>query len=83
MDGGKEARVQVFYVLAILGCGDDNVTCQQARIEAAHYTSVAQCQAAIPAALLRNTDIDYPVIGASCQRRGQMMAQSPPARAKS
>lgn len=74
MSGATEARVQIIYVLAILGCGDDNQACQQARVETARYTSAAQCQAAIPAALLRNTDLDYPVIGAACQREGQMMA---------
>lgn len=59
---------QVLYVLAIMGCGDDSALCQQARVEPARYTSIQACQEAMPAALQRNTDIDYPVISAACQR---------------
>ena len=75
--------MEIFYVLAILGCGEDNQVCQQSRVEAAHYATAAACQAAIPAALLRNTDLDYPVIGAACQRQGQIVAQNRTVRAKS
>ena len=61
---------QVLYVLAILGCGDDGTACQQARVEPARYTSYAACQEAMTDALLRNTDLSYPVISAACQRQG-------------
>lgn len=64
----------VFFVMAILGCGDDGAACSQQRIEPAHYTTAAQCQAAMPAALRRNTDIDYPVVSAACQQRGDRYA---------
>jgi hypothetical protein len=64
----------VFYVMAILGCGDAGAQCQQARVEQARYSSIGQCQEAMPAALQRNSDIDYPVVAASCQRRGNLMA---------
>jgi hypothetical protein len=59
---------QVLYVLAIMGCGDDSMQCQQARLEPVRYTSIHACQAAMPAALQRNTDVDFPVISAACQR---------------
>ena len=49
----------VFYVIAIMGCGDGQTQCAQQRIETARYASAAQCQAAMPAALMRNTDIDF------------------------
>jgi hypothetical protein len=70
---------QVLYVLAIMGCGDDTMACQQARVEPARYTSIQACQEAMPAALARNTDIDYPVISAACQRQTAQMvdARSP------
>jgi len=73
---------QVLYVLAIMGCGDDSMQCQQARLEPVRYTSIQACQAAMPAALQRNTDIDFPVISGSCQRQGERMvdAQQPKAR---
>ena len=37
----------VFYVMAILGCGDFQDQCQQARVEPVRYQSAAQCQAAM------------------------------------
>ena len=64
----------VFYVIAIMGCGDGQMQCAQARIEPARYTSAAQCRAAMPAALLRNTDIDFPTLTAACRQVGQSMA---------
>jgi hypothetical protein len=67
---------QILYVLAIMGCGDDSGACRQARVEPANYTSIQACQEAMPAALQRNTDIDYPVISAACQRRTPQMAEA-------
>jgi hypothetical protein len=64
-----------FFVMAILGCGDASAGCATARVEPAHYATVQQCQAAMPAALARNTDVDYPVVSAACQRNGVQMVQ--------
>jgi hypothetical protein len=60
----------VFFVMAILGCGDAGTACSQQRVEPVRFESVSACQAAIPDALRRNTDISYPVIAASCQQQG-------------
>jgi hypothetical protein len=57
----------VYFVMALLGCADDGSDCRQARVEPARYTSAEACKAQIPAALWRNTDIDFPLIGAECQ----------------
>ena len=73
---------QVLYVLAIMGCGDDSLQCQQARLEPVRYTSIQACQAAMPAALQRNSDIDYPVISAACQRQTEQMVDARPAKAR-
>ncbi|MDP5279967.1 hypothetical protein Q9Q95_13615 [Sphingomonas sp. DG1-23] len=67
---------QVLYVLAIMGCGDDSTQCQQARVEPARYTSIEACQQAMPAALQRNTDVDFPVISVACQRRSARTADA-------
>ncbi len=67
---------QVLYVLAIMGCGDDSMQCQQARVEPVRYTSVRACQEAMPAALQRNIDIDFPVISAACQRQTGQVADA-------
>jgi hypothetical protein len=72
----KEVAMEpVYFVMAILGCGDDGATCSQQRVEPARYQSVAQCQAAMPVALRRNTDIDFPVVVAACQQQGARFAQ--------
>jgi hypothetical protein len=65
----------VFYVMAILGCGDDGMQCTQQRTEPAHYQTAAQCQAAMPAALRRSTDIEYPVVTAACRQHGARYAE--------
>lgn len=67
---------QVLYVLAIMGCSDDSMRCRQTRVEPVRYTSIQACQEAMPAALQRNADVDYPVISAACQRRGGQTAEA-------
>jgi len=67
---------QVFYVLAIMGCSDDNLDCRQARIEPVRYTSQASCQEAMAEALRRNMDLDFPVIAGACQRQTPEIANS-------
>ena len=62
----------VFFVLAIMGCGDGNSACSEQRVEPARYETVQQCRAALPAALVRNTDIDYPVIAGACRASGPL-----------
>ena len=66
----------LYFVMAILGCGDDGVSCQQARIEPVRYESAGQCQAAMTTALERNADLSFPVVQATCQRRGMNVAQA-------
>ncbi len=73
----------IFYVMAILGCGDGSTACTEARVEPVHYQSVAQCRAALPAALARNTDLAFPTIAADCRASGERMAKADTARARS
>ena len=60
----------VYFVLAILGCGDGNAGCSEQLIEPARYATVQQCRAALPAALSRHTDVDFPVIAGACRANG-------------
>ncbi len=60
----------MFFVMAILGCGDGNIACTEARVEPARYETLAQCRADLPAALSRNTDLSFPVINANCRAQG-------------
>lgn len=71
---------QILYVLAIMGCGDDSLACQQARVEPVRYTSYAACQQAMPSVLRRHTDLEYPVITAACRRQSALMAGTGPDR---
>ena len=63
----------LFYVMAIMGCSDGSEACAQARVEPARYNSIAACQAAMPAALQRNSDLSFPVISATCRGTGVRM----------
>ena len=65
----------VFVVMAILGCGDGTTQCQSARIEPAHYSTMAQCRADAANALARNTDLEFPVISAQCRQSGMIVAE--------
>lgn len=72
----------VFFVMAILGCGDGQVACSEMRVESVRFQSVAQCQAAMPNALARHADLDFPVVSAACRASGPVMvrAAAPPPR---
>ncbi len=64
----------MFFVMAILGCGDGSEDCATARVVPVRYATMAQCRAALPDQLARNTDVPFPVIGADCRRAGVQMA---------
>lgn len=66
----------VFFVMAILGCGDAGTACTEARVEPEHYSTAAQCQADLPVILARQTDLSYPVISANCRREGVQLARN-------
>lgn len=65
----------IFYVMAIMGCGDGSGQCAQARVEPVHYQSLRACQVAMAGALARNSDLSFPVISAACRASGQMLTQ--------
>ena len=66
----------MYFVMAILGCGDGQATCQEARVEPVRYQNVAQCQAALPTALARHTDLDFPVVSGTCRANGPRMVRA-------
>jgi len=63
----------MFFVLAIMGCGDGSTACSEARVEPVRYATIQQCQAAMPQALTRHTDLSFPVISAACRGNGMRM----------
>lgn len=56
------------YILAILGCGEDQTACQTVAVQPTHYASAAACDAGIDAVAQRPIAADYPVIVAQCLR---------------
>ncbi|GGE87006.1 MULTISPECIES: hypothetical protein [Sphingomonas] len=68
----------ILYVLAIMGCGDGQSRCEQVRVEPARYSSVVACRAAAPGALMRSTDLSYPVVVSECRTTQQVAAVATP-----
>ena len=58
----------LYFMLAILGCGEDASACQQVAVAPVHFASQAECLAASGAVLERMTDDRYPTLVAQCQR---------------
>jgi len=58
------------FLIAIMGCGEGDAPCRQVRTLEARYESQAACTAATEAAVLQNTDVDYPVVAAECVAAG-------------
>ena len=63
-----------FFLMAIMGCGEGDASCQQVRLLETRYESQAACTAATEAAVSRFTDIDYPVVVAQCVAGGSSPA---------
>lgn len=55
-----------YFVIAILGCGDDAVGCKTVATPAAHYASEQSCLAARDEVLMANSDLDFPSLMATC-----------------
>ena len=64
-----------YFVMAIMGCADGSTQCAEARVVQVRYATVQQCQAAMPAMLQNNSDIDYPVISAACRSNRPQLVQ--------
>lgn len=55
-----------YFVIAILGCGDDAAACRTVATPAAHYASEQACIAARSETLMANSDLDFPTLVAQC-----------------
>jgi hypothetical protein len=64
-----------FYVMAILGCGEGEVACQQVGAPVARYESLEACNAATGAAVMSNVDLAFPVVAAQCRRADAQVAE--------
>ncbi|MFS0738005.1 hypothetical protein ABC347_13225 [Sphingomonas sp. 1P06PA] len=57
----------VYFVMAILGCGDAETACQQVRVVPTTYASADACAAASASMLVANSDIAFPVVMSQCR----------------
>jgi hypothetical protein len=63
-----------YFLIAILGCGEAEAPCQTVRILETRYESQAACTAATDAAVMGNSDVDFPVVVAQCVAAGAKAA---------
>ena len=57
-----------YFVIAILGCADGGTACTPVATLQTEYATEAQCSAASGAALIENSNFDYPTLVAQCRR---------------
>ncbi len=64
------------YIMAILGCGEADVACQQVATVPAQYESQEACNAATEDALATHGgDVLFPVVIAQCRKASEPAAQ--------
>lgn len=57
----------VYFILAILGCGDGSVDCKAITTLPQQFESEAACTAASEDALIANSSADFPSLYADCR----------------
>lgn len=67
------------FVIAILGCGEGDAPCEQVRRLDTPYQTQASCMAATEAAMIANSETDYPVVVAQCVAAGANLSAPRPA----
>lgn len=65
-----------YFVIAILGCADGGKACTPVTVLDTHYSTEAKCTAATGAALIRNSDLDFPTLVASCRAANSKAADA-------
>lgn len=63
----------VFYIMAILGCGEADTACQQVAVAEQRYESAEACNRATAEMIERNAGVEFPVVVAQCKPEGQML----------
>lgn len=65
-----------YFVIAILGCADGGSACTPVTTLQTHYATQSQCTAATGAALIDNSNFDFPTLVASCRRADAKTAEA-------
>lgn len=58
------------YVIAILGCGEGDLPCEEVRRVESTYQDRGACVRAADAELARHADLAYPIVVAQCLPAG-------------
>jgi hypothetical protein len=66
----ERAMAPLLYVIAIMGCGENDQACREVRVAEPRFATQAACVAATGSVLARYTDVDYPSVVAQCRRDG-------------
>lgn len=72
--GDFKAMGPIFYVMAILGCGEADAACRQVDVAQAQYATMEQCNEATPAEVERRADLAYPVVVAQCHASNRKLS---------
>jgi len=65
----------LFYVIAILGCGEAETQCEEVAVAESRYQSLESCTSATAAAMAAYGDALYPVVVAQCRQAGAPAAR--------
>ncbi len=65
----------LFYVIAILGCGEAETACEQVAVAESRYESLDACNAATEGAMAGYDGALYPVVVAQCRQAGAPAAK--------
>ena len=58
----------LYYIMAIMGCGESDAACRQVAVVEQRYASEEQCLVATEDELLRRDDLLFPAVVAQCRR---------------
>jgi hypothetical protein len=60
----------LLYVMAILGCGEDESACRELRVAETRYATESACLAATETELPRLDGLAFPIVVAQCRPAG-------------
>jgi hypothetical protein len=67
-----------YFVIAILGCADGGTACTPVATLPTQYSSEDKCVEATGAALIENSEFDYPTLVARCRPAETKSAEAKP-----
>jgi hypothetical protein len=66
----ERAMGPLVYVIAIMGCGENDQACREVQVAEPRFATQAACAAATTDVLARYGNLDFPSVVAQCRRDG-------------